>query len=447
MWKTYSLRTRLSLFLCAMFLAALVAGAILLHFFAAGQLVDENEPAARSAVLVAGALNNALKASPEPNATLDAFAAGLTSANPDAIQFRRAEVSAPTPPGKAAPATGLTRVPPWFVTFLALPELSRHIPIMIEGQRVGDLVFEPDITADIYEKWIGFLSIVASGIGLAVFTVVIAFWTVEAALKPLQDLGNGLARLRAGQYSEKISCSGPPEIRRSCIAVNELASTLSDLNSENRILLRRMVSVQDEERRDISRELHDELGPLLFAIRANVVAMVDSGKLSEDEPNSAPQRVMQSVEALQIANRRILDRLRPLYIEELGLQSSVRKLLRDVHVQLPELDVGFEIDPELVTVDSIVTQTVYRVLQEGVTNVLKHARASEMRIKAALHNGSVLVEVSDNGIGWSTEPVFGRGLTGMRERLRALAGTFEVSRRDGWTTVRCSLPSSSIALT
>ncbi|WP_368039362.1 MULTISPECIES: ATP-binding protein [unclassified Tardiphaga] len=87
---------------------------------------------------------------------------------------------------------------------------------------------------------------------------------------------------------------------------------------------------------------------------------------------------------------------------------------------------------------------MYRVIQEGITNVLKHAGASEMKVKAALHNGSVVVEVWDNGIGWSAELVFGRGLTGMRECLQALAGSFELSRRDGWTSICFRLPASGV---
>lgn len=444
MWKTYSLRTRLSLFLCAVFLVALIVGAGLLQLFSAEQLADENEPAERSAVLVAGALNNALKVAANPDAVLDAFASGLTSSPSEALQFRPAGTE-PAPKVDPAAALSFSYVPQWFVSFLNLPDLARHVPIRIGDRQVGDLVYDPDIRANIYEKWVGLVSIAASGVGLALLTILVSFWTIGAALAPLRQLGDGLARLQEGNYAASIDCSGPPEIRRSCLAVNDLARTLSNLNAENRDLLRRMVSVQDEERRDISRELHDELGPLLFAIRANVIAITDAGNLDESDPDSPPHRAIKSVEALQTANRRILDRLRPLYIEELGLHSSVKKLLRDVRTQSPGLDVACDIDDGLIAVDSVVTQTIYRVVQEGVTNVLKHAAASRVRVTAALREDTVFIEVADDGLGWSTDPVFGRGLTGMRERLRALAGSFELSRQNGWTTICCRLPASGTA--
>jgi two-component system sensor histidine kinase UhpB len=419
-----------------MFLAALIAGLVLLRIFATEQLVDENEPAGRSSVLIAGALNKALSVSPNPKATLDAFVDELnTSGSDDTVKFRAAGAS-PAP----RPAGGSGRVPAWFTHLLALPEVARHTPILIEGERVGDLLFEPGMAVDLYEKWIGFLAIVASGVALTLATLVITYLTVDAAVRPLRDLGTGLARLRDGKYDDKIACSGPPEIRGSCEAANELADTLMHLDRENRNLLRKMLSIQDDERRDIARELHDELGPLLFAIRANVVAMVDTGPTNQDGFDSPPQKVLQSVEALQLTNRRILDRLRPMHIEELGLQSSIQKLLRGVRSQVPAVDVAFEMDPALDAVDAVVSQTVYRILQEGITNVLRHAQATEMHLTATVSDGQVLVEISDNGVGMPSNVVIGRGLTGMRERVRALGGTFDLSRRQGRTCVRCSLP-------
>jgi two-component system sensor histidine kinase UhpB len=436
MWKTWSLRTRLCIFLCAMFLTALIAGLVLLRVFAFEQLADENEPAGTSSILIAGALNKALAASSNPEATLAAFVDELNTSATDSIKFRASPLFRPDD----LAAGRARRVPAWFVQALALPDPARHTPILIRGERVGELAFEPDMAVDIYEKWIGFLAIVASGAALTLITLAITYLTVDAALKPLRDLGNGLARLRDGHYAGRIPCSGPPEIAESCEAANELAATLTRLDRENRGLLRKMVSIQDEERRDIARELHDELGPLLFAIRANVIAMVDNGAADQDDFDSPAQKALQSVEALQLTNRRILDRLRPMHIEEFGLQSSIQKLLRGVRSQVPAIDVTFEIDPALDAADAVVSQTVYRVMQEGITNVLRHAQATRMRLKATAADGKVLVEISDDGVGMPADVVMGRGLTGMRERIRALRGTFELTRGDGETRVRCSLP-------
>ena len=436
MWERLSLQTRLLLPLGLMFIAALLAGAVSLQIFASAQLVEETEPAARSARAVAAALNGALQASANPQATLDAFVRSLEAS--EAIRFRRlgGESDAPSRELKTPPGA----VPAWFVQLLGLPEFESAFPVTIEGKRVGDIVFAPDMSIDLYEKWIGFLAIACTGIALMLLTAAIAHFTARSALRPLQNLGDGLTRMRTGNYEQLIAPTGPPEIRKSVQEANALATTLHQLSQDNRKLLRRIVSLQDDERQDMARELHDELGPLLFGIRANAVALLES--ISADEANSrnAAEDILRSVETLQQVNRRILDGLRPLYIEELGLEKSIQTILQGAKTQAPGLKVTSQIDARLNEIEGLLSQTVYRVIQEAVTNVLRHARANAMHVTAAVRDREVVVEITDDGIGFPADRRFGRGLTGMLERARALSGTLELLRDAGRTSVRCRLP-------
>ena len=441
MWARLSLRTRLLLPLGLMFVVALLAGGVSLQIFATAQLVEEFEPATRSASAVAAGLNGALRASSNPQATLDAFVQSLGDS--EAIRFRRLGTDLDVHPPEVQ--TPLGTVPDWFVRFIATPEFKAVFPVTIEGKQVGDIIFAPDMSADIYEKWIGFLAIVCSGIGLMLLTAAIAHFTARSALRPLQNLGDGLTRMRTGDYEQQIPPAGPPEIRNSALEANELARTLNRLSQDNRNLLRRIVSLQDDERQDMARELHDELGPLLFGIRANTVALLESIPCGQTELSSAAEGILQSVETLQQANRRILDRLRPLYIQELGLERSIQTLLQNVKAQAADLKVTSQIDMTLNDVDGLLSQTVYRVIQEAVTNVLRHARANAMHVAADINDREVIVEVSDDGIGFPADPMFGRGLTGMLERVRALSGTLELLREEGRTCVRCRLPASDSA--
>jgi two-component system sensor histidine kinase UhpB len=317
--------------------------------------------------------------------------------------------------------------------------------VAVEGKRVGDIVFAPDMSADIYEKWIGFLAIAGSGIALTLLTGIIAHFTARSALDPLRNLGDGLTRMRMGDYERLIPAAGPPEIRKSSLEANELARTLRRLSRDNRGLLRRIVSLQDDERRDMARELHDELGPLLFGIRANTVALLEAIPPGKAELGSAAEGILQSVETLQQANRRILDRLRPLYIQELGLERSIQTLLQNANAQAPDLALTSQIDAKLNAIDGLLSQTVYRVIQEAVTNVLRHARADSMHVRAAIEDRELVVEISDNGIGFPADGLLGRGLTGMLERVRALSGTLQLLREEGRTCVRCRLPAGDSA--
>ena len=441
MWETLSLRTRLLLPLGLMFVAALLAGGVSLQFFSATQLMEEAKPAARSTKAVAAALNGALQTSTNPQATLEAFAESLGAS--EGIRFRRPGTGGDGHPPKVK--TPLGTVPDWFVRLLDIPEFDAAFPVMIEGKQVGDIVFAPDLSADIYEKWIGFLAIACSGLVLMLLTAAIAHFAVRSALRPLQNLGDGLTRMRSGDYEQQIAAAGPPEIRTSAREANELARTLNRLSQDNRGLLRRIVSLQDDERQDMARELHDELGPLLFGIRANTVALLESTPSGQAKLRNTAEGILQSVETLQQANRRILDRLRPLYIQELGLERSIQTLLQNVKAQAPDLKVTSQLDTALNEADGPLSQTIYRVIQEALTNVLRHARANAVHVAVVIKDGEAIVEISDDGTGFPAERMFGRGLTGMLERARALSGTLELLREDGRTCVRCRLPAGSPA--
>lgn len=435
MWQRLSFRTQLFLPLGMSFLAALVMGGVLLQTFATGQLADENEPGRRSTRTVAAALNSTLSASDDPRKMLDAFVHSLDASS--GIQFRPVEAG-PAPSVKDR-LRDLRGVPQWFVNLIVIPDMDVTVPVTIDGRRVGDIVFMPDLSADLFEKWIGLLALTSLIAVLMVLTGTIAYLFAGSALRPLQNLGAGLTRIRRGDYAMPIPVAGPPEIRQSCEEANALATTLAQLSQDNRDLLHRLVSLQDNERRDLARELHDELGPLLFSIRAGTIALIGAAPPAGNLGNSA-QEVLQSVEALQQTNRRILDRLRPLYIEELGLETSVQTLLQNFGKQAPHIGLTAKIDPDLNGIDGPLAQTVYRVIQEALTNVLRHAGASNAQVQATISGGAIAIEISDDGGGFPANNVFGRGLTGMHERVRALSGSLSLLRADERTYVRCRLP-------
>ena len=434
MWKKLSLRARLFLPLGVLFLAALLMGSSALQVFSPAQFVYENEPEGQAVRVVARALNEALRSSVNPQETLDAFVASLDAAA--VIQFRPPGAGEGSPPVRIAS----TEVPRWFIRALTIPELGAAYPISIQGRHVGDVLFSPDISADIFEKWVGFLAITLSATILMLLTAGIASFIVGGVLHPLLDLGNGLTRMRDGRYHEAIPVTGPPEIRRSCTEANELASTLNRLSDDNRRLLHKIVSLQDRERQELALELHDELGPLLFSIRADSIVLLETIPAGDPKLDRPLRGVLKAVEALQLANRRILEGLHPLYLHELGLGQSIQTLLKNAQSQAPSIRITSHIDPRLDDVGSLLSQTIYRVLQEGITNALRHAKAQSINARAESNEFEIVVEVSDDGVGFEPDTAFGRGLAGMQERVRALGGSFELFRKDARTIIRCHLP-------
>jgi two-component system sensor histidine kinase UhpB len=104
------------------------------------------------------------------------------------------------------------------------------------------------------------------------------------------------------------------------------------------------------------------------------------------------------------------------------------------------MNFSVDFDPSLQSADLIVQRTIYRLVQEALTNVLRHAQAAEVSVAGKQRNGRVRIEIIDDGIGLPTDYKPGRGVTGMRERVRALGGTFELSRDGGATRAVAELP-------
>src|SRR5205085_8994112 len=139
-----------------------------------------------------------LQASGNPRQTLDAYTQSLGTS--ESIRFRPLNASAPhDTPIEVRTAVG--RVPHWFIELLTIPKIGAAFPVFVEGKRAGDIVFSPDMSSEIYEKWIAFLAIIFASILLTLLTAIIAYFTVGTALKPLEDLADGLTRMRNGNFS------------------------------------------------------------------------------------------------------------------------------------------------------------------------------------------------------------------------------------------------------
>ena len=434
MWKRLPLRFRLFLPTIGLIAASLLFGIFSLQIFSPDQFENESEDAAALVRTVTKGLNTALAVAANPEPTLDAFADGIGKG--DTIQYRNADASVSKPKIRL----NADAVPAWFVGLLRIPNLATAHPIIVGEKHVGDILFVPDLTPDLNEKWLGFLAIVLSGSVLLMLAAISAYLTTTLALRPLEQLGAGLARMQQGDFESTIPLLGPPEIRKSCEEANQLARKLKRLAQDNRGMLRKLVSLQDDEREEIAKELHDELGPLLFAIRANAIALSGSSK----DPESPSNQLLEAAAAVQHVSRRILEGLSPLYLEELGLEKSIETLLQNAHSALPSVATSAEVDPHLDSLDHLMSQTIYRVIQEAITNVIKHAQATTLNVVATMRDQAVTIEVSDDGIGFPDNVSLGRGLTGMSDRSRALDGKLDLLREGGRTVVRCWLPLASV---
>ncbi len=197
-----------------------------------------------------------------------------------------------------------------------------------------------------------------------------------------------------------------------------------------------LVLAQDEERRRIQRDLHDELGPTLASVRMRIGAL-----LAEDAPGRLRSELLDLDEVVANAAggvRSMVHDLRPLALEQLGLAAALVQLA-DRFRRDTQMSLALELPPNL-TVPAAVEVAVYRIVQEALHNAHRHGHATSTAVRVACDTRGLTLEVEDDGSGLAGPP--GSGIVGMRERVDELGGTFSIRRRDGTpgTVVRCRLP-------
>ena len=211
------------------------------------------------------------------------------------------------------------------------------------------------------------------------------------------------------------------------------------LLARNRELTQQLIAVQDRERLALARELHDELAQHCSAIRIEATYIQRSQAL--DQIRAAAERAAASAQLLQAGVRRLLRRLRPAELDELGLVAAMQSLCDDWTAR-SGVACRFRPQGALRECGEAMDTTIYRVTQEALANVMRHAQATQVEIALVATPSSVMLHVQDDGRGLAAgEPARGLGLLGAAERAAALGGSFETrSAPDCGTQVRMHLP-------
>jgi PAS domain S-box-containing protein len=238
----------------------------------------------------------------------------------------------------------------------------------------------------------------------------------------------------------RLSPAREPELHMYVTDITEITlmqAELAGLLEENRRLSQRSMQVQEEERRNLARELHDEMGQSLNAIKVDAVTIRDHGAATADIRRSAQAIVEVSSQVYDLV-RSLTQRLRPVALDELGLRSAVEYGIEQWRRRHPAVQCRFEAVGDLDDLGEQVNITLYRLVQECLTNVVKHAEASRVSVRLARRgnpaNGDDELHFSfeDDGRGFDTTwRKQGLGLAGLRERVEALAGHFELVSAPG----------------
>jgi PAS domain S-box-containing protein len=220
------------------------------------------------------------------------------------------------------------------------------------------------------------------------------------------------------------------------------------LLAENRRLTWRLFAVQEMERRRLSRELHDELGQWLSAVQAHAQLIAALAGTDLPDIRESADEIKESIETAMRNVRRMIRDLRPAVLDALGLEESLRELVSRWGANHPAISCDLALDGGLGALDEALSITVYRIVQEALTNVVSHADASEVRIELYRSPGAgpeddvLSVTVVDDGKGIIPGARSeGMGLLGMRERVLTAGGTFDLESSPGrGVRIRVKLP-------
>lgn len=204
--------------------------------------------------------------------------------------------------------------------------------------------------------------------------------------------------------------------------------TLQEQRENLREMTERLVAAQEEERQHISRELHDDLGQ---ALTTHMISL----RNLQDDLSVPPEILFERLQALHdqsyeifVKVRRLAQDLRPPVLDALGLKVSMQTYCTEF-TRRTHLPVTFEVDESLPKLPDIYNITLYRLLQEALNNIVKHAQASQVWVELNIEDNTITLTVQDNGQGFETEEhqSGGMGLSSMRERVTIAGGKFAIS--------------------
>ncbi|MEG6509026.1 ATP-binding protein [Methyloligella sp. 2.7D] len=321
---------------------------------------------------------------------------------------------------------------------------------------LGTVVIQGQPADEIAEVWQDLSSLMLLWFVLDVAILVILYVLLGRMLDPLASVARGLSQLDHGKYATRLT---PPKIQELAAITerfNVLAESLGRARAENAQLYEQLLTVQEDERREIASELHDEASPCLFGIAANgfSIAQMTQGRKDKRSVEIAGHigEILKITDHLKALNRMLMKKLRPVAIGKIPIGDVITDLINDLARRYPEVEIDGKVATRTDSYGEKMDLAIYRCVQEGVTNAIRHGKADLVRValseKRRSRSGAgeirprtLQLTVQDDGRGISADTPLGFGMTVMRERIHALHGSCAIqSTPSQGATLRVIIP-------
>ena len=370
------------------------------------------------------------------------------------IGVRDAAGGAISDPSRPSRDEDRSAAPRWFAALIGPPIEIHDIPVAMNGRTIGTVEIMSEPRDEIAEVWENTVALAAIAGATSLVMIGILYFVLGRVLDPLTALGKGLEGLEHRDYKMRLARPKVLEFATITDRFNALAGALDAARAENLALSRRLATAQDDERRRTALELHDEVGPSLFGLKANTASIT---KAADALPLNAAKAIRDRtadltgiIEHLQSLNRSILNRLRPMALGHVPLPEILSELVRERAGSHPGIGFSHHVDTLARSYGDTIDLTLYRCVQESLTNAIRHAGATSVMVNArdcpaamgAASDGARRLEltVRDDGRGIAAENKPGFGLRGMRERVQALGGEFAIETGPDGTCIRIVIP-------
>jgi two-component system sensor histidine kinase UhpB len=240
-------------------------------------------------------------------------------------------------------------VPRWFVRVIGVTPVTDRVPIAVNGRNHGTIALETDPHNEILEVWNEFTDSLVTPVMLSGLTILLIYLFIGRALRPLESLAEALEQIGDGRYRTPMGGQLAPELARLRDSFNRMAARLAAADGVNRRLNEQLLTLQEQERSELARDLHDEVSPFLFAINidaASASRMLEKGRAAEAREHV--QSIADAVRPLQRQVRSMLGRLHPIGLDEFGLREALQNMIAfwrrrcpEIHYQL-SVSGGFE---------------------------------------------------------------------------------------------------------
>ncbi len=297
----------------------------------------------------------------------------------------------------------------------------------------GTLTITPNPEQEIANAWTHSLSLMTLSSVTILGVCLLVYLSIRRTLQPATTIILGLAQMDTDQFAYRLPEFELSEWQRIAEAINQLASNQQHLLEERQTLLVKLMTLQEEERRYLAQELHDELGQCLAAINAVATSIQQTASQQCPILIEDAQHISRITTHTLDWVRGMLGRLRPPEFDALSLAISLNSLIADWNERsFGKTNYALNMLGDSHLLSSQQAIALFRIIQECLTNIAKHAQATQVNIKLSIDPNYAALSVSDNGI--ATQLPFARccgiGLVGMRERVAALQGKLKLAIAD-----------------